>query len=267
MGMKLASGRDFNRADLLEMDTSNNGANYKASYILNESAVKALGWSAENAIGKTVSKGNEGTVKGVVKDFHFSSMHDPIGPLAIFLAPEMVQQVYVKVTNSDLQKSLTAMDQVWRQRITHRPFEYRFLDEDYNALYVAEQHTAQIFSLFAGQAIMLACLGLFALSAFVTVQRTKEIGIRKVLGASTSQIIMLLSREFLILVGIGVVIAVPMAWLAGSKWLQDFAYRIDISGWMFALAAGIAIVIAFLSVGLQSLKAANANPVTSLKAE
>ena len=177
----------------------------------------------------------------------------------------ILQQIFVKVDNQHLSEILSSMEKIWKQRLPHRPFEYRFLDEDYNALYVTEQRTAQIFSVFALQAILLACLGLFALSAFTTVQRTREIGIRKVLGASATQIIFLLSREFVVLVSVGVVIAIPVAWLAGSKWLEDFAYRISINAWMFISAAIISIAIAFLSVVLQTLKAANTNPVKSLK--
>ena len=265
LGMQLLAGRDFIKADLLEMDTANNGANYKASFLLNETAVKALGWSPEQAIGKTVDRGISGTVKGVVKDFHFASLHQPIGPLVIFLEPDMVQQVFVKVNRANIGQTIGAMEKTWRSRIQHRPFEYRFLDEDFNALYIAEQKTAKVFSLFAGMAILLACLGLFALSAFVTVQRTKEIGIRKVLGATRAQIVMLISKEFLLLVTIGMLIAMPLAWWAGREWLADFAYRIDISSWMFLLAAVVATVIAFVSVALQSGRAAGANPVNSLK--
>jgi putative ABC transport system permease protein len=265
LNMQLLAGRDFIKADLLEMDTSNNGANYKASFILNESAAKAMGWSPEQAIGKTVDRGVSGTVKGVVKDFHFASLHQPIGPLVIFLDPNMVQQIFVKVNHAGMPQTIAAMEKVWKARIQHRPFEYRFLDEDFAELYVTEQKTAQVFSLFAGMAILLACLGLFALSAFVTVQRTKEIGIRKVLGATRSQIVMLLSREFLVLVSIGMLIAMPLAWWAGHEWLNDFAYRTNIGAWMFLLAAVVATAIAFVSVALQSARAAGANPVNSLK--
>lgn len=265
LNMQLLAGRDFIKADLLEMDTSNNGANYKASFILNESAAKAMGWSPEQAIGKTVDRGVSGTVKGVVKDFHFASLHQPIGPLVIFLDPNMVQQIFVKVNHAGMPQTIAAMEKVWKARIQHRPFEYRFLDEDFAELYVTEQKTAQVFSLFAGMAILLACLGLFALSAFVTVQRTKEIGIRKVLGATRSQIVMLLSREFLVLVSIGMLIAMPLAWWAGREWLNDFAYRTNIGSWMFLLATVVATAIAFVSVALQSARAAGANPVNSLK--
>ena len=166
-----------------------------------------------------------------------------------------------------MQATLAKLEEVWKARITHRPFEYKFLDEEYAVMYATEQRTAGIFSLFSGLAIFLACLGLFALAAFTTVQRTKEIGIRKVLGASIPGIILLLSKEFLILVAIAIFIAIPIAWYTGSRWLQDFAFRIQVSWWMFLTAAAIAVVIAVFSVSLQALKAANANPVKSLRTE
>jgi putative ABC transport system permease protein len=267
MDMQLISGRDFNQADLLEMDTSQQRANYQYSFILNEKAVSEMGWSPEEALGKKIDKGGTGTIRGVVKDFHFTSLHQPIGPLVIFLAPEMVQETYVKLNEGNLQQNIAGLEKIWKERAPQSPFEFRFLDEDFNKLYKSEQRTAQIFTLFAGQAILLACLGLFALSAFTTVQRTKEIGIRKVLGATILQVIFLLSREFLVLVGLAIIIAVPLAWVAGNKWLENFAYRINISNWMFLLAAGIALVIAVMAVSLQSFKAAKANPVKSLRSE
>jgi putative ABC transport system permease protein len=267
MGMQLIAGRDFNQADLLEMDTSNQGENYQYSFILNESAVSALGWTPENAIGQKINKGNTGTIRGVVKDFHFTSLHQAIGPLVIFLNPDMVQEIYLKLNSGNVKQTLSGIENLWKERVPNRSFEYRFLDEDYNNLYKTEERTAQIFTLFAGQAILLACLGLFALSAFTTVQRTKEIGIRKVLGASVTQLMFLLSREFLILVAIAIIIAIPLAWLAGNRWLADFAYRISISSWMFAIASGIALFIALLAVCLQTIKAAKSNPVNSLRSE
>ena len=179
----------------------------------------------------------------------------------------MVQEIYLKLNAGNLKQTLSGIEILWKERVPYRSFEYRFLDEDYNNLYKTEQRTAQIFTLFAGQAILLACLGLFALSAFTTIQRTKEIGIRKVLGATVTQLIVLLSREFLILVGIAIIIAIPLAWLAGNRWLADFAYRISISSWMFAIASGIALLIALLAVSLQTIKAAKANPVNSLRSE
>ena len=157
------------------MDTSNQGENYQYSFILNEKAVSDIGWSPEEAIGKKINKGETGTIRGVVKDFHFTSLHQPIGPLVIFLAPDMVQETYVKLNEGNLQQNIAGLEKLWKERAPSGPFEFRFLDEDFNNLYKSEQRTAQIFTLFAGQAILLACLGLFALSAFTTVQRTKEI--------------------------------------------------------------------------------------------
>jgi putative ABC transport system permease protein len=162
---------------------------------------------------------------------------------------------------------LAGLEKVWKSRVSHRPFEYKFLDEEFYGLYKAEQRTAQIFGLFSGLAILLACLGLFALAAFTTVQRTKEIGIRKVLGASIAGITLMLSREFLLLVGIAILISIPVAWYAGSRWLQDFAYRVELSWWMFVSAGSIGILIAGIAVSAQAIKAARANPVKSLRSE
>jgi putative ABC transport system permease protein len=267
LGMKLTSGRDFSRADLLAMDTTDNYKNFQYSFILNEEAVSEIGWTAEEAIGKTIDKGSPGLIRGVVKDFNFTSLHEPIGPMVIFLEPNLVFQMFVRVKGENMQSALTGLEKVWRSRVSHRPFEFRFLDEEYYSLYKAEQRTAQIFGLFSGLAILLACLGLFALAAFTTVQRTKEIGIRKVLGASTSGIALMLSKEFLLLVGIAILISVPVAWYAGSRWLQDFAYRVELSWWMFAAAGVIGVLIAVIAVSAQAIKAAVANPVTSLRSE
>jgi putative ABC transport system permease protein len=267
MGMQLISGRDFTQPDLLAMDTSDNYKNYQLSFILNEKAVEELGWTPEEAIGKTISKGSPGIIRGVVKNFNFSSLHEPIGPLAIFLGPDFAGEMFVRVQGTNLQANLLNLEKLWKQRIPYRPFEYKFLDEEFVSLYKTEQHTAVVFGLFSGLAILLACLGLFALAAFTTVKRTKEIGIRKVLGASIPEIVMMLSKEFLLLVSLAILIAIPISWYAGSKWLQDFAFRIDISWWMFFSAALIAVIIAFLAVSLQALKAAITNPVKALRSE
>ncbi len=267
MGITLIAGRDFTQSDILAMDTSDQYKNYRHSFILNEKAVNDLGWTPEEAIGKTISKGAPGIIRGVVKDFNFSSLHENIGPLVIFLGPNFIGQMFVRADGGNMQSTLKNLEGLWKQRITHRPFQYKFLDEEFAAMYASEQRTARLFSIFSGLAIFLACLGLFALAAFTTVQRTKEIGIRKVLGASITEIILLLSKEFLALVGLAILIAIPIAWYIGSGWLQDFAFRINISWWMLASAAGMALLVAIFSVSLQAFKAARANPVKSLRTE
>ena len=266
MRLKIIAGSDYNETDVKQFDTSNGGKNLHHTYILNESAVKALGWTPQEAIGKMVTKGTSGPVKAVVKDFHFRSLHEPIGPLAIFLDKRLLGTMFVKVSGN-IPAALSFLEKTWKERITHRPFEYHFLDEDYDALYKAEQRTAGVFSAFAAIAIILACLGLFALTAYAMVQRTKEIGIRKILGATVSNILSLVSKDFIRLVLIAFVIASPIAWYAINKWLGNFAYRISIHWWVFALAGIVTLVIAFVTISLQAIKTAMTNPVKNLRTE
>ncbi len=266
-GIQIVAGSDYTLADLQKLDTSNNGANLHYSYMLNETAVKALGWKPEEAIGKTISKGVTGTVKGVVKDFHIASLHTPIKPLVIFLENSMANEMYVKISGNNMSATLHQVEAIWKERVLQHPFEFHFLDDDYDHLYVSEKRTAQIFSLFSSVAIMLACMGLFALAAYSTIQRTKEIGIRKVLGAGLSDITVLLSIDFIKLVLIAIVIASPLAWFASGKWLQDFAYRIHMEWWVFILAGAVSILIALLTVSFHAIRAALMNPVKSLRTE
>jgi putative ABC transport system permease protein len=267
MGMQLKTGRDFINSDFALHDTSNDYKNYQHSFILNEKAAHELGWTAEEAIGKIITKGAPGEIRGVVENFHFASMHNPIGPLVMFLDSTMVRQLFVKISGDNIPATLQVLENTWKARVTHRPFNYHFLDEDFNVLYSIEQRTARLFILFSGLAIALACLGLFALAAYTTVQRTKEIGIRKVLGAGITDITVLVSKDFIKLVMIAIVIAAPLGWLAGNKWLQDFEYRIPITAGIFIIAAVIAIGIALFTVSFQAIKAAVANPVKSLRSE
>ena len=235
--------------------------------MLNESAVKALGWKVENAVGKNISRGKSGTVKAVVKDFHFHSLHDPITPLVIFLEPRQTNSILVKILAGDVTRALDGIEKIWKSRVSYRPFEYHFLDEDYDALYKADQRIARIFTTFSVLAIVLACLGLLALTAFATARRTKEIGIRKVLGANTVTITFLIAKDFLLVVCMAIIIALPVTWWTMSKWLWDFAYRIVISWWVFILAGLAALLIALITVSFQAIKAAIANPVKSLRTE
>ena len=267
MNMQMIAGTDFTMADMYKMDTSGNNKNFRYSFILNEAAVKAIGWKPREAVGKTIVKYFPGTIKGVVKDFHFASLHEPITPLAIFLDTQWISRMFVKISGKDIPGTLNFLHTLWKERVPYRPFEYHFLDEDYNALYKVEMRTSQLFTAFSAIAILLACLGLFALTAYNTVQRTKEIGIRKVLGASIFGIAGLLSKDFLKLVMIASIIAFPLAWWAMHQWLQDFAYRIDIQWWVFVLAGIVTIFIAILTVSFQAIKAALSNPVESLRTE
>ncbi len=267
MGIKIIAGSDYTLSDEQQMDTTNNNANLHYTYMINETAAKALGWTPAEAVGKTISKGVTGTVKAVVKDFHVASLHQPIKPVILFLDPKFVNNFFVKVSGKNIPATLKFLESTWKERVPGRPFEYHFLNEDYNHLYVAEQRTAQLFSIFSTIAIALGCLGLFALAAFTTMQRKKEIGIRKVLGASVFNITAMLSRDFMMLVFIAILIATPVAWYFMSRWLQDFAYRIDISWWVFLIAGCMALFIALITVSFQAIKSAMANPVKSLRME
>jgi putative ABC transport system permease protein len=267
MKMQLLSGRDFQQSDFALMDTANNNANYRDAYLINESLAKKIGWTPEQAVNKNIQKGNTGTVVGVVKDFNFESLHEPVKPLLIFLSRDLARTMLVRLTGADVQSTIGRLEMLWKQRVAHRPFEYHFLDEDYNKLYITEQRSSALFSVAAGLAILLACLGLFGLAAFTTVQRTKEIGIRRVLGADIASITLLIAKNFLGLVVIAIIIAVPFAWYAGNRWLQDFAFRIPVKAWVFIATALVTVLIALMTVSFHSIKSALINPVKSLKAE
>jgi putative ABC transport system permease protein len=267
MNMQLVAGSDYTPADLQLMDTSNNGKNFLYTYMLNETAVKMIGWTPEQAIGKIVDRGTPGIVKGVIKDFHFASMHEPVGPLMMFMDKGFVRNMFIKVQGTDIATLISQVEKIWKDRVPNRPFEYRFLDEDFNSLYKTEQRTAKLFTAFAGMAIMLAALGLFGLAAFTTTSRTKEIGIRRVLGANIFDITANISKDFIVLVCFAIIITTPLAWLASGKWLQDFAYRIHIQSWVFIASAITILLITLATVSFHAVKAALMNPVKSLRTE
>ena len=267
MKMQLIAGRDFQESDFSMMDTTNNSANFHQPYVINEALANKIGWTPQQAIGRAINKGVDGPVVGVVKNFNFSSLHDPIGPLVIVLGRDFSRDFMIRIDGSDLQSTIGRLEMVWKQRITDRPFNYHFLDEDYNKLYESEQRSSALFGIAAALAIVLACLGLFGLAAFTTVQRTKEIGIRRVLGANLGSITILVAKNFLTLVGIAIVIAAPLAWWAGNKWLQDFAFRIPVQAYVFIATAIVTALIALCTVGYHALKAALMNPVKSLRTE
>jgi putative ABC transport system permease protein len=263
-GVHLAAGRNFSRA--YGTDTSN--------FILNEVAVQAIGWKTpQDAVGKNFTYGSiTGHVIGVMNDFHFESLHHKITPL-IFIMPAVgpnnsfYNKLSVKIAGNNIPAALASIKKVWQNYLPEIPYEYTFLDENFSTLYESEQRQGTIFTVFASIAILIACLGLFGLSAFAISQRVKEIGVRKVLGANVTTIVALLSKDFLKLVMIAALIAFPIAWYAMSHWLQDFAYRTNIQWWVFILAAMIAGIIAFATISFQAIKAALANPVKSLRTE
>lgn len=261
-GMKMAAGRNFSRD--FKSDTSN--------YVINETAVKTLGWGdPENAIGKDLSYGGiKGKVIGVVKDFHFESLHQQIIPL-LFQLPAPRNGYYgnisIKVDGNNIPSALSTIEETWHKYVPNVPFDYSFLDQKFEKLYNSEQQQGRLFTIFSCIAIFIACLGLFGLSAFTITQRVKEIGVRKVLGASVPQIVTELSKDFLKLVIIAAVIALPSAWFFMSRWLHDFAFHITISWWVLLLAGITALIIAFATISFQSIKAALANPVKSLRSE
>ncbi len=261
LGMKVVDGRSLSRAFPAD----------SMGVLLNEQAVADL--RLDDPVGRRVVWGNRTyTVVGVVENFHFASLHQAIGPMMLIGPdPEFenrpCQLFAVRLSTDDLPATLAALRTTWSVFVPQQPFTYTFLDADLDALYHAEQTTSTLFSAFAALAIFIACLGLFGLASFTAEQRTKEIGIRKVLGASVADVVLLLSKDFLKLVALANLIAWPVAYVVAQKWLQNFAYRIDVGAGVFALAGGLALGIALLTVSAQAVQAALANPVEALRNE
>jgi putative ABC transport system permease protein len=262
-GIQMAAGRNFSK----EYGTDT------AGFIINETTVPLLGIaSAAEAIGKPfIYSEIRGRIIGVVKDFHFESMHQKIAPMVLVMPSAERGSFYnyltVKVAGNDIKGSLAALEKQWTKFLPETPFDYVFLDENFNRLYQAETRQGSMFTTFSLIAIFIACLGLFGLSAFTITQRLKEIGIRKVLGASTGSLVQLVSKDFMKLVIVSAVIAFPVAWFAMSEWLQDFAYRTNIKWWIFIAALALAALIALITISLQAIKAAISNPVKNLRTE
>ena len=259
-GIEMAAGRPYSRD--FPADTAH-------SLVINEAAAKLWGYPDPNAIiGKRFSQwGKEGQVIGVVKDFNYLSLHRSVEPLALRFEPTSSRFITLKVSTFALSETIAKLNQLWTELAPHRPFLYSFLDESFSRQYEADFRFRRLFTVFSGLALFIACLGLLGLATYTAPQRTKEIGVRKVLGASIPSIIRLLSFDFVKLVLVAVVIASPIAWWAMNKWLEDFAYHIDIQWWMFAVAGLAAVIIALLTVSWQAIRAAVANPVESLRDE
>jgi putative ABC transport system permease protein len=265
LGIKPLAGRIF--SEQFPADTNNR-------IIVNEEAVTQIGFkSPQQAIGNKIYFDWRGqsynyTIIGVVKDFHFQDLHLPIAPYGFFLNNQpYYNYIIVHAKAASVSPLLKSIEASWRKYNPAEPFEYSFLNDDFQKNYEAENRLSSMISYLTFIAILISCLGLFGLATFSTEQRTKEIGIRKVLGASITNIVGLLSKDFLKLVLIALVIASPIAWWAMHKWLQDFAYRINISWWIFVIAGIAALLIALLTVSFQAIKAAIANPVKSLRTE
>ena len=268
MQMDITKGRGFSK----EFSDS-------LAIIINESAAKEL--ELTNPVGKILATNDQFLrqgeteqtrykIVGVVKDFHFQSLHQKITPL-FFVHHNINQRVdnliSVRMNSNNIQSTIAQIEQIWEKALPGQPFSFTFLDKDLSKLYTAEQTAQKVFTLFAILAILIACMGLLGLAAYITQLRTREIGIRKVLGASVENIVGLLSKEFIVLVLVALLIASPISWYLMNEWLENFAYRIDMQWWMFALAGVLAIFIAFATVSYQSIRAALSNPIKALKQE
>jgi putative ABC transport system permease protein len=239
--------------------------------VVNELVAKFLGHTPESAIGKRAINlfgYDRAEIVGVMDNFHFQDLHEPVrGYIFHNASTEPKNYSLIRLNTKDLSKSMQQIGKIFEQMLPTSAFDYIFLDEHLDSLYRREQRTASVVLVFSCLSILIACLGLFGLAAFTAEQRTKEIGVRKVLGATVNSIVGLLSRDFLRLVLVSVLIASPLAWYFMNNWLKEFAYRINIEWWVFAAAGLLALLIAFVTVSLQSLRAATVNPVKSLRSE
>jgi putative ABC transport system permease protein len=270
LGLEMAAGRSFSR----DFPTD-----AREGFIINEAAVKELGWTNESAINKTFGSmeiddwnagqwvPRDGRVIGVLKNFHFESLKNRIVPTVYFVAPYMAWNYVIRLRGERLQETIAHVEKTWNQFNPDQPFEYTFMDENFARLYQTEERQGTIFAIFAVLAIMIACLGLVGLTSFTAERKKKEIGIRKVLGASSFNLVVMLSREFTILVLISFAIAAPVAWYVMDGWLQEFAYRSPIGIMLFAFSGLAAVLIAWLTAGVQTARAASMNPVGALRDE
>lgn len=259
LGIKIVAGRDFSPS--FTTDATN-------GVLLNEEACKLIGWNTKEAVGKMVSTSgmDSGRVIGVMQNYHQHGLQEKVSPVLIFNAGYAYSYMAVQVSG-DAKNVIGGLAAVWEKRFPGYSFNYTMLEDDLDKQYAEENRLAKVINIFSALTVFIAALGLFGLVTFITAQRTKEIGVRKVLGASVGSIIGLIARQFLLLVGIAIIISIPIAWMAGEAWLQDFAYRISIEWWMFTIAGIAALVIALVTISYQAIRAALANPVKSLRTE
>jgi len=270
IGLELAAGRSFSR------DYSTDGS---SAFIINEAAARKFGWTHESAVGKAFGsseirdwdKGQwerrNGHIIGVLKDFHFESLHRQIIPTVYFVAPYMAWKYVIRIRSENIPETLDFIEAKWEKIVPSQPLVYQFVDENFDSLYRAEQQQGKIFGVFALLAIFIACLGLVGLASFTAEQRTKEVGIRKVLGASVPKIILMISKEFTLLVLVAFLLASPVAWFVMGGWLQNFSYHVKLGIGIFALTGLVSLCIAWLTVSFQAAKVALTNPAESLRHE
>jgi len=270
MNLQIIQGRNFE---------ANNLADLSGSMLINESLAKEYGW--KDAIGKKLPGKFNQRVIGVVKDFHFESLHNPIQPIMIVMQPDSVfntandiamefaprPRISIKLKAGALKEQIASLEQSWKRVAGNQDFDFKFLDESLNNQYREEQRLGSIVRIASFLALFIACLGLFGLATLAVVHRMKEIGIRKVLGAQVTSILSLISKEFILLIILGNIIATPIAYWALNKWLQSFVFRIDIPYWAFGLSAMVVVAVSVCTISIQAIKAAIANPVKSLRTE
>lgn len=260
LGMKMKVGSYFQQ----------DSKQYGKEFVVNETAVKHFGWKLDDAIGKLINFGERGSepgrVIGVVEDFHYKHLHEKIGPLVMYLEPSYEGQfMAVRIKSDDIKTMVRSVESTWKTILPQYEFEYQFLDESFDQLFDQEKRLGQLFSLFSGLAIFISCLGLFGLASFTMEQSRKSVAVRKVLGASVSSIVVMMSKNFLKLVFLGMLLASPIAYFAMNKWLSGFAYNVGFAWIVFLYAAVVGGLVAFGTVSYHSLMAATTNPVNSLK--
>jgi ABC-type antimicrobial peptide transport system permease subunit len=268
---QISADADFQKTMQLQLKEgkwfSDDNAGVKHGFILNETAVKEFKLKSPVTGQRFIFKGDTSEVIGVVKDFNYKSVHEKIGPLIVFNSPNWQRYFSVRIAANSTTAGLNNIKKIWNKYVADSPLEYTFLDDTFNNLYKEDQKSSALVLVFAIIAVFISGLGLFSLATFEAEKRTKEIGVRKVLGATVAGIATLLSKDFIKLVCIAILIASPIAWWAMDKWIQNFAYRIDLSAWIFLAAGMIAVIIALVTVSFQAIKAAMANPAKSLRTE
>jgi ABC-type antimicrobial peptide transport system permease subunit len=257
--LQLVAGRNLQPSDMTK------------EFLVNESFAKSLGFkNPQDILNKEISMWDDQIkcpVVGVLKDFNDRSLRQSVAPLIVTTNITMYRQAAIKLATTNIASTMQSIKKIWQQTFPDYVYEYRFLDDKIDSFYKQENQLSQLYKIFAAIAIFLSCLGLYGLASFMAVQRIKEVGIRKVLGASAGNIVYLFSKEFIMLIAIAFVIATPIAWYFMHQWLEDYAYRIDVSWMIFFVSGIIAIVIALLTISFQAIKAAMANPVKSLRSE